>query len=157
MSSDPQEQKYVDVNYRNKLKSILPNGQAISQRVLLYEVNQLSDPDPQRAIEFQTTLQHFLGLSVPLDPMIWFKPGKSHADARTLEKVNSKKIDICDSAHDRLRAVLQQQAVEASRWIRKYFLEAPGVVVASKEYLRDNILSTWERDPCTLRRQQSDM
>ena len=64
---------------------------------------------------------------------------------------------LADSCHllciDELRQVLMGQAIDASRWIRKYFVNAQDVVVSSPDYLIDHILPLWEEDPCVRRRQ----
>lgn len=148
MATDPDEQQYLAPEFRHTLDPIVKPPGKTSQKIFLYEVSQLSDPDPDRAADLRTTLQSFLNLTIPLDPMIWYRPGKQHKNQWELERLNAKKINICDAQHEALRTVLRYQAGNASRWIRHYFLDAPDVVTSSKEYLRNIILPSWERDPC---------
>lgn len=127
------------------------------QKVFLYEISQLGngDVDESRASLFRKDLQSFLGLQAPIQPLVWYKPGVSH-DNTTLERVNSKKIDICESQYDMLRSILQEQAVNASHWIRTYFITASNVTVSSRDYLVNVVMKGWEKDPCVERsRRQS--
>jgi hypothetical protein len=148
MATDPDEQQYLAPEFRHTRDPIVKLPGKTPQKIFLYEVSQLSDPDPDRAADLRTTLQSFLNLTIPLDPMIWYRPGKQHKNQWELERLNAKKINICDAQHEALRTVLRYQAGNASRWIRHYFLDAPDVVTSSKEYLRNIILPSWERDPC---------
>jgi hypothetical protein len=124
------------------IKPLPPNN----RQILLYEVSQLSDPKYET--QFRVDLQHFLGLQREIPPMIWFKPGKKHTDAQVIEKTSLKKIDICDDEFQDLRAILMEQAVNASRWIREYFVYAPDVTVSSRDYFVNELMPSWERDPC---------
>lgn len=114
-----------------------PNPQ---RRVFFYEVSQLSDPEVEAV--FRRDLQEFLELSIPIEPLIWFKPGKNHSDTK-LETLRAKKIDICD--YPEVREELMKQSVQASRWIRDHFLDV--AEVSSRPFL-ENALLKWERDPC---------
>jgi hypothetical protein len=144
--TDPAEYQYFGRSRRTPID--LRTNTTTKRRVFLYEVSQLSDKDSVRGEDFRRSLQTFLHLTVPLDPMIWYKPGKVHDNANRLARLNAQKMNICDPHHQVLHRVLMEQAVNASRWIRNYFLDAPDVVVSSKEYLRNTILASWERDPC---------
>jgi len=91
MATSADEHSYVDPAIR---KSMVPfDGRR--WRVFLYEVSQLSGDNEKLATQFRYDLMAFLRLSQPISPMIWFKPGRQHEDQRTLDEVNSKKIDIC--------------------------------------------------------------
>jgi hypothetical protein len=142
MMTDPEEQQYVNPQYRKSLVPVPVPG-----KVFLYEVNQLSGADPVRSDTFLKTLQDFLQLKKPLNSMIWYKPGRRHNDTRVEAELDSHKINICDEEHRFLRGILMDQAVNASRWIRKYFMRGRDVVVASPDHLVE-ILQGWERDPC---------
>jgi hypothetical protein len=85
-------------------------------------------------------LQQFLGLREPIAPFIWFKPGKNHT-REELKRVDKKKIDICDDKFAKLRSTLMEQSVNASKWIREYFVGAEDVVVSSKEHFSDVLLT----------------
>lgn len=54
---------------------------------------------------------------------------------------------------DDIRDVLMRQAVNASLWIRQYFVKSPTVKVSSKDYFVEELMTSWERDPCVARRQ----
>lgn len=152
MTVDLNEQQYVDEAFRKNLDPI-----PTARRVFLYEVSQLSDPDEGRALQFRTDLQNYLHLKEPIDPFIWYKPGFKNTNERNLDQVNSIKIDICDERYDKLRDVLMHHALQASQWIRNYFLRADGVVVSSKEYLDNTLLNSWEHDPCIERRRRTQL
>jgi hypothetical protein len=124
------------------IKPLPPNN----RQILLYEVSQLSDPKYET--QFRMDLQNFLGLQREIPPMIWFKPGKKHTDAQVIEKTSLKKIDICDDEFRDLRAILMEQAVNASRWIREYFVNAPDVTVSSRDFFVNELMPSWECDPC---------
>lgn len=151
MTTDETEQSFVDEPFR-KIMDAVPT----SRRVFMYEISQLSDPDENRASQFRSDLQRYLHLKQPIDPLIWFKPGVNHTDERQLGDVNSKKIDICEARYEKLRSILMHQAVQASRWIRKYFIQADGVFVSSKDYLDKTLLKSWEVDPCTARKPKAN-
>jgi hypothetical protein len=116
------------------------------RRVFLYEISQLSDP--QRESQFRKDLQVFLHLQKPIDPFAWFKPGKNRTDEKAdTKQFNRDKINVCEDRYMELRKVLLHHAVQASHWIRRYFLNADGVVVSSRRHF-EQILQSWEIDPC---------
>jgi len=116
-------------------------------RVFLYDVDQLDDQDEVRAHRFRRDLQSFLYLRKKLPPMVWFKPGrKTHSEA-TLEKVNNKKVDICEDQYKQVRESLLEIATNVSKWVRGYFLKSPDVVVSNREHF-EAILLQWQIDPC---------
>jgi hypothetical protein len=41
-----------------------------------------------------------------------------------------------------------EQAMNASTWIRQYFLHSPDVVVSSRDYFIHDLMASWKRDPC---------
>ena len=118
-------------------------------QVFLYEVDQLGDVNASRAELFRRDLARFV--HVPeneLGPMIHSSPGKKKLKPHQQEYYDKYKINICDEDYEELRSVLMQHAVDASRWIRRYFLESQDVTVSSGYYL-DEILAKWETDPCS--------
>jgi hypothetical protein len=127
-----------------------------TRNIFLYEVSQLSDTDPERAAQVRLDLQAFLGLKEPFAPeTMWYKPGIQH-DNVTLDKVNSKKIDICQAQYTELRSVLMRIAYKASRWIRFYFIKSKDVYVSSPDYFSNEIMKSWERDPCQSRNAKNE-
>jgi hypothetical protein len=141
---------------------ILPHGYkqyakpvAVPNPVFLYDVSQLSDPDPTRNQEFLNDLQTYLGLSQPISPMIWVKPGKNLTDAVFVER-EARKIDICNDEYQLVRDELMQQSIAAAKWIRNYFMQAPTVTVSNPGYFSNVILESWLRDPCVERRQKQE-
>jgi hypothetical protein len=143
ITTNAEEIQFVDADIRKTLDPVRTN-----RKIFLYEISQLSDPDENRALQFRKDLQRFLHLQQPIDPFIWFKPGKNDTEDRKLHPVHQKKINICDHQYDELRTVLLHHAKQASQWIRKYFIQADGVVVSSKSYLESTVLKSWETDPC---------
>lgn len=142
--SDPEELQWFTPMLQRKMDPF----DSSSRRVFLYEVSQLSDTE--REPELRADLQKFLRLKEPISPMIWYKPGRNHSDLtdNQQERLKSKKIDICDREYSALRQVLLEQAVSASQWIRNFFVHAPSVVVSSKEHFVNELMPSWERDPC---------
>lgn len=168
MTTSTTEQQYVDEAYRKTMDPV-----PTTRRVFLYDVSQLSDSNEQRANQFRTDLQHYLHLTNPIDPFIWFKPGRNHSTDHAKGKERGlfqtstattrpssvgsslRKIDICDERYNHLRSVLMHHAVQSSRWMRRYFVHANGVVVSSKDYFANSLLTSWEQDPCAARRLNS--
>jgi hypothetical protein len=141
-TTDPDESRYIAKELM-KFQRLIPS----KRRIFLYEVSQLSDKNETRSTAIRNDLQQFLGLREPIAPFIWFKPGKNHTP-KELKRVDKKKIDICDDKFAKLRSTLMEQSVNASKWIREYFVGAEDVVVSSKEHFSDVLLTAWERDPC---------
>jgi hypothetical protein len=144
MSTDPGEQQFVDEAYRKSLHDPVPTP----RRIFLYEVSQLSDPDDKRAEQFRRDLQQYLQLQRPIDPFIWYKPGRNHTSENELKAIDAQKIDICQERFDGLRSVLMRHSIQASTWMRQYFIHAEGVLISSKSYFANTILKAWEQDPC---------
>jgi hypothetical protein len=119
----------------------------LSNRVFLYEVEQLSDKNASRAKDFRKDLQRFLYLRKPLPPMVWFKPGRKDLGDEYQKRVNEKKIDICDDQFVMLREVLLEHAVNVSKWVRHHFLSSDTVHVSSRDHL-NTVLENWKHDPC---------
>ena len=108
--------------------------------VFLYDMDQVADKNETRAAEFRKDLQDYLGLKAEIPPLtIHTNKGK--------RKGNRGYIDICNAEYDALKSELQNIAIRASIWIRKYFMESEDVTVSSREYLEE-ILETWTHDPC---------
>ena len=61
-----------------------------SRKVFLYEVSQLNHD------AIRQDLADFLHLTIPLDPVIWFKPGKNHTSSEALASIAEKQIDVCE-------------------------------------------------------------
>jgi hypothetical protein len=149
-TTDPDESRYIGMELR-KFQRVISS----KRRVFLYEVSQLSDKDETRSTAIRADLQQFLGLKKPIAPFIWFKPGRNHT-RQELKRIERKKIDICDDKFAKLRSTLMEQSVNASKWIREYFVDAEDVFVSSKEHFSNVLLMAWERDPC-LDRQQAKL
>jgi hypothetical protein len=141
-TSDPAEGQYIGPRLRRSQDIVDHKG-----RVFLYEVSQLSDNDKGRSSALRLDLQQFLGLNEPIAPFIWFKPGKNHSDEH-LARVNLNKIDICDDKFNIVRSTLMKQSTNASNWIREYFIDAPDVLVSSKDHFTNVIMKAWHEDPC---------
>jgi hypothetical protein len=151
ITTNMEEMEYVDLEMRKAIDPIWT-----MRKVFLYEVSQLSDRDTERALRLRDDLQHFLHLKQPIPPFIWFKPGQNRTtdnnnNNNDANVANSQKIDICDAQYDAIRAILLRHSKQASRWIRKYFLHAEGVMVSSKTHFETTIMQKWEVDPCVER------
>jgi hypothetical protein len=133
--------------------------------IFLYEVNQLQSPPPSshrgkpsgerqllqqhqhRSLQFRRDVQTFLGLQHELPPVPHALPGKTWDDPYLQAFRDSQKIRICKDEFAPVRKRLLRQAQEASIWIRQYFLNAPDVVVSSRDYMEE-LLERWMHDPC---------
>lgn len=107
--------------------------------VFLYELNQLHDSNATRAAQYIADLQNYLGIGPGLEAIADGKKEKHEAPPGT--------IDICDMKYRFIRAELMKNAIEASKWIREYFLASPDVTVSSPEYFRA-LVESWMEDPC---------
>ena len=139
------EKEFINPQFRKRNLNPLPPS---NRRIFLYEVSQLSQQADHFEAQFRVDLQHFLRLEQPIPPMIWVKPGINHTDEKIIRDTTAKKIDICDDKYEPVRAVLMEQAIGASRWIRQHFVGAPDVFVSSPEHFKDTIMASWETDPC---------
>jgi hypothetical protein len=147
--TSPEELELIH-KYRKELQRLptlfFPN------KVFLFTTDQLADINETRTQLFAKDVQHFIGFTEQMPPMLHVKPGKKW-DKDTQALKDSKKIDICDSDYDALRKALMDIARPASVWIRKYFMESDQVVVSSPDYFKEN-LQSWMHDPCNSSRQK---
>lgn len=114
--------------------------------IFLYDTQQLSDTDEERSAQFRRDIQQFIGLSTPLPPVIHYSPGKI-LNATLQAERDAMKMDICSDKYTELRKTLLERAQRAAFYIRKYFMNAPGVVVSSPDYFVQ-VLDLYQRDPC---------
>jgi hypothetical protein len=135
--------RFVDSNYQKAI-NVIPT----KRKVFLYEVSQLSDRDEGRSLKLRQDLQSFLHLNQPIAPFIWFKPGLNHSDESVRQTIEMQQIDICK--HVEVKEELMKHAIQVSQWIIKHFIDAEGVVVSSKDFLRTT-LDGWQIDPCIMR------
>jgi hypothetical protein len=120
----------------------------LANRVFLYDTKQLADTNETRIAQFRTDVQHFLNLKEEMPPIPHYSPGsKPLEDKAEQDAKDAKKIDICSDEFIPLRQDLMKHARGASEWILNYFLDAPGVVVSSRDHFRE-ILLEWNHDPC---------
>ena len=145
----PEELQYFDTE-QQKARNPYAGSRTVRPRVFLYELSQLTQSDKADEADLRNALQAFLGLTTPIQPFIWFKPGIDHEDEEKSKLIESKKIDICDDDFGPLRATLQKQAANVSRWVRKHFLDAPGVFVSNRDRFEE-IMKYWEEEPCRKR------
>jgi hypothetical protein len=114
-----------------------PHLPKMRNKVFLYEVNQLVDANQTRAARYRADLKEFLVLRNELDPIV-----RSESN-----KLTEQAMDICGDRYRSLRAALMKNAIEASMWIRNYFLQSPDVFVSSPGHFSE-LLKTWTKDPC---------
>jgi hypothetical protein len=115
-------------------------------KVFLYDMAQLEDKNQNRSDILLDDLRSFLRVTKPFSQ-------KVRKEKRIVS--NAIRIDICDVEYDHLREVLLVTGVEASRWIRRFFVHAEGVTVSSPDFM-DQLLAKWEEDPCEERRAKSN-
>lgn len=111
-------------------------------KVFLYTLSQMEDEAVERKKTFRDQMQAFLGLEKPLSEV-----RQENKNNFVGEFAHKETINICDSKHDSLRALLVKQGMETQRWIREEFIHSHDVVVANKEHFLE-MLDTWGRDPC---------
>lgn len=126
-----------------------------TQPVFIYEVSQLSDTDETRSTALRKDLTKFLELKQEIPPFIWYRPGKNHTSEEKKKEVDSKKINICDEKYNSIRSYIMENSINASKWIVKYFLDAPGVYVSSRDHFENQIMKSWQRDPCLDRKEKA--
>ncbi|EEC51248.1 predicted protein [Phaeodactylum tricornutum CCAP 1055/1] len=118
------------------------NLTVISQmKVFVYDIAQVEDKDEERSQLFMDDMQTFLQMTEPFKPMGQKSGGKT----------KQSRIDICEQKYDHLREALLDIGVNASRWIRRFFVPAEGVTVSSPKFFEQS-LAKWEIDPCEERR-----
>jgi hypothetical protein len=141
-------------------RTYLPTGKAIknltvTNHVFLYEIGQLSDSNETQRRAFWNDLAGFLDFPHKISAdNVHISPGKKWSDPKQLERVNKKKIDICENQYDELRMPLMEYATQISHWVCRYFLKSDnGVFVSSPGHFCE-ILRGWRQDPCEKRKEQ---
>jgi hypothetical protein len=141
---DPAEQKLLHLTHAQQHLVVVPN------RLFLYDVEQLYDNNVTRREQFRRDVQHFLGLTTPLPPLVPPVP--------STRGPKPKALDVCQPKYRQtLRAPLVETGYRASRWILDYLLsddhgQSKNVTVSSPDYFRA-ILEAWKKDPCDAERQ----
>ena len=140
---DPAEQKLLHLTHAQQHLVVVSNP------LFLYDVEQLYDTNVTRREQFRRDVQHFLGLSTPLPPLVPPVP--------STRGPKPKALDVCQPQYQQnLRAPLVETGHRASRWILDYLLSdddgrSKNVTVSNPDYFRA-ILETWKRDPCDAER-----
>ena len=106
----------------------------------------------QRAKQFRYDLQHFLDLSIELDPPAQrVSPGKQHDNNEKQRQVDSRKIrNICDDQYKQLRQVLVNNGKQFYYWFQNYFQHSPDITISNPDHF-DMLLKTYRMDPCDKR------
>lgn len=112
-----------------------------SLRVFLYEVDQLSDVNDERATQFRRDMQRFLGLENPILP---FDKRNVVANKGTYPET----INICDEKYQHLREVLIHHADKTRHWIRDRFIKSDDVIIGGDKQHFLELLAKWGEDPC---------
>lgn len=119
-----------------------------SNKIFLMEIGQLSVENQTSADQFIMDLERFLNLRNNSLPKLKQHQPRHHIDLNfDVEKIEEREIDICDPSYDDLRKVLLNIGIDASKWIREYFLNADSVYVSQRKEFEELILQ-WEVDPC---------
>uniref|UniRef100_A0A7S2JTW0 Sulfotransferase domain-containing protein n=1 Tax=Leptocylindrus danicus TaxID=163516 RepID=A0A7S2JTW0_9STRA len=113
----------------NKLVEMKKSVQSIPSRIFIYDIEQLEDKDEERAAQFRSDMQHFLGLTESLEPF-----PHENVNRRKKQHSHPEYVDICHSAHDGLRKFLLNQASETGKWIKEEFIFSPDVIAGGKDY-----------------------
>ena len=133
---DPREAALLGSGVRVPVATRAP----LHHSVFVYEARQLNSGSHFE--QMRQDLTQYLGLDEPLGP----SPPPESAEANFNPR-RKYPLDVCRPEYTVLRHVLVQHAVNASTWIREYFMHHPEVVVSSPDYFRE-LLMDWHRDPC---------
>ena len=141
---DSAEQELLHLTPAQQHLVVVPNP------LFLYDVEQLYDTNVTRRAQFGRDVQHFLGLTTPLPPLVPPVP--------STRGPKPKALDVCQPQYQQtLRAPLVETGHRASRWILDYLLsddhgQSKNVTVSCPDYFR-TILEAWRKDPCDDERQ----
>ncbi|GKY98030.1 hypothetical protein MPSEU_000761100 [Mayamaea pseudoterrestris] len=119
----------------------------LPNQLFMFEIQQLSEKNLTRHMQFKSDIQHYLNLTHPLTDTVHFKPGMEWHETLQQRK-DALKIDICQDQYLPARLILMQMSRMTSEWIRNVFLELPGVFVSSKDHVRSILATEWMVDPC---------
>jgi len=111
-------------------------------KIFLYTLEQMDDPDENRAGGFRNELSTFLGLKQPLKPM-----GHENINHFIDQAAYGETINICSPNFKPLRDLLITQGLQSSNWIREAFLLSEDVAVANRDHF-NLLLQNWGSDPC---------
>jgi len=124
------------------IKELAANGNEIISTpypVFLYDVDQMADPDDDRAASFRQDLSDFLDLKETFQAV---PHGNDHHDSNFKDK-----IDICDSHYDGLRHHIVSHGKETADWLTRKLDIKSDVVIGGKDHFRD-LIQKWGEDPC---------
>lgn len=114
-------------------------------RIFLYDVDQLSDPQKERAAQFRSSLQNFLTLNNSIEP---FEKRNSLAKKGSFPNT----MNICDEEFKELRDILVMQGNKTQKWIREEFMKSEDVVIGGDEGHFLELIAEWGVDPCAVHR-----
>lgn len=115
-------------------------------KVLLFEMSQLSSTDPAKMDRFRSGVKDFVGLQQDMPPVPHRIPGKKF-DNETQTIKNQRKIQICDEAYVVTRKHLVELSVQTYHWLFESFLQSPDVVVSDQRDFEE-AMRPWLSDPC---------
>jgi len=154
-----------------------PGRVKLSNRVFVYDIEQLSDKNETRRGIFSADLARFIGLKGKLPPppvvnrnkvesttdtegnkrrrlLMGSTEDKQMENIKESEKLelaarnNKLRIDICDKEFKYLREILVADARKTTKWLTDYFLaHGHNVFVSEKEFFF-KIIKSWNEDPC---------
>jgi len=138
MTTTP-HQLQLQATFAKKLSKLPP---PIPNPIFFYTMEQLADTNATRNALFRRDLQHYLGLKEAMPEIVQSNKGQIKPPP-----ADQDYIDICEEEYDSLRRELLQISIQASTWIRSFFLDGTHVHVSSRDYLEES-LETWMNDPC---------
>jgi hypothetical protein len=121
---------------------INPQDQPSQFKIFMYSIEQLDDPNEERAAGFRQDMQDFLGLQKPLDSF-----SRENVNHFKGEKAHDETIDICDERYKELRFHMAARGKQTQLWIRDEFLKSPDVFVGDEARFLE-LIQTWGGDPC---------
>eukprot|EP00978_Attheya_sp_CCMP212_P037194 scaffold173785_cov51-Attheya_sp.AAC.4 len=132
-----------------RAKQISHETYAPDAKIFVYDVSQLAQGmgddghKDEGSILFREGLRDCLGLEEHLLPATMV-----HDLAPPCKFGSGEKIQNWDEQYSELRKKLVDDGTGASRWIREYFLNSKDVFVSQTRDHFEQILQTWEDDPC---------
>jgi hypothetical protein len=115
-------------------------------KVLLFEMSQLSSKDPAKMDRLRSGVKDFVGLQQDMPAIPHRIPGMKFDNATQAIK-NQRKIRICDDEYVLVRKHLVELSVQTYHWLMESFLQSPDVVVSDRRDFEE-AMKPWLSDPC---------
>jgi hypothetical protein len=115
-------------------------------KVLLFEMSQLSSTDQAKMDRLRSSVKDFVGLQQDMPPVPHRIPGMKFDNVTQAIK-DQRKIRICDEEYIVTRKHLVELSVQTYHWLWESFLQSPDVVVSDRKDFEE-AMKPWLSDPC---------